>query len=316
VRTIAYLLTHEIMTESTRIQTSHFVHVNKIQMHYAAAGVGPTVVLLHGFPETHRSWDLQVPALVEAGFRVITPDLRGYGSTDRPRRGYELENLGRDIAELIDVVTAEAQSPQSSTDQAVFLVGHDWGGAVAWQVATRYPEKLRRLIVLNCPHPVRMAEALVSDRDQLARSWYMFFFQLPLLPEWWLTKKDGANLTRLFRANFSRPHTPPPDILEASRQALMEPGAAGAAIAYYRFALRSWFHPLRWKKNLQSYGPIGVPVSVIWGERDIALGKSLLEGSERFAPDLEVLPVPNAGHFVHQEQPDIVNARLLEVLRR
>lgn len=110
--------------------TSHFVHVNDIQMHYVARGAGPTVVLLHGFPETHRSWDLQVPSLVDAGFRVITPDLRGYGSTDRPRRGYELDNLGRDIAELIDVIA----DPLQRTDHAFLWThsrprGRDMGGA-------------------------------------------------------------------------------------------------------------------------------------------------------------------------------------------
>jgi len=303
--------------------TSHFVHVNDIQMHYVDRGTGPIVVLLHGFPETHRSWDLQVPSLVDAGFRVITPDLRGYGSTDRPRRGYELDNLGRDIAELIDVIAEPSQRTQSSkvdgVDEGptarVFLVGHDWGGAVAWHVATRYPEKLRKLVVLNCPHPVRMAEALLSDVDQLKRSWYMFFFQLPLLAEWWLTKNDGSNLTRLFRANFSRPHAPPSEILEASRQALMEPDAARAAVAYYRYALRSWFNPLRMKQIMRSYGPIRVPVAVIWGERDIALGRRLLEGTERFAHELDIVPVPGAGHFVHQEEPDVVNATLREIFR-
>jgi pimeloyl-ACP methyl ester carboxylesterase len=276
-----------------------------MQMHFVAAGEGPVVVLLHGFPETHRSWDLQVPALVQAGFRVITPDLRGYGSTDRPRNGYELQNLGRDIVALIHAVSKEPVS----------LVGHDWGGAVAWHVASRHPLELERLVVLNCPHPVRMLEALLSDPDQLRRSWYMFFFQLPMLPEWWLTKDEGANLVRLFRASFRSPRKPPPEILEASRKSLLEPGASRAAIAYYRHALRSWFHPLRMGKVRRSYPSIDAPVTLIWGQGDVALGERLIDGTERFARRLEVVRIPGAGHFVHQEEPDLVNEHLIERLR-
>jgi pimeloyl-ACP methyl ester carboxylesterase len=143
----------------------------------------------------------------------------------------------------------------------------------------------------------------------------MLFFQLPLLPEWWLTKNEGANLVRLFRASFRRPHEPPAEILEASRRALLEPGAARAAIAYYRHAARGPFHPLHLRALRASYAPIRVPVSILWGLQDSALGESLLEGSERFAPDLEVHRIPDAGHFVHQEQPDTVNRRLLAILR-
>lgn len=293
------------MARDPHTLTSRFVRTNGIQMHYAEAGDGPAVVLLHGFPETHRSWLHQVPALVDAGFRVVTPDLRGYGSTDRPRHGYDVEVLGEDVAGLIESV---AGGP-------VGLVGHDWGGAVAWQAATRHPELLRKLVVLNCPHPVRLAEALVSDLGQIRRSWYMFFFQLPMLPEWWLTRDDGANVERLFRASFRRPHRPSEEIVEASRRALLEPDAARAAIDYYRAAFRKRFRPRAYREALRSYGPVRVPVTVIWGEEDIALGIDLLQGTERFAEDLEILRVPGAGHFVHQEKPDEVNPRLVGALR-
>lgn len=285
---------------------NRFVRVNGIQMHYVAAGAGPVVVLLHGFPETHRSWDFQVPTLVREGFRVVCPDLRGYGSTDRPKAGYGLESLGEDIAELIDRVSNEPVS----------LVGHDWGGALAWQAATRFPDRIRKLIVLNCPHPVRMAEALLSDWEQIRRSWYMFFFQLPFLPERWLTKNDGANVIRLFRASFGRDREPPAEIVEASRLALLEPNAATAAISYYRQALRQLAGPMRFREAMGSYGAIGAPVTVIWGQDDIALGMRLLEGTRRFAPDLTILPVANAGHFVHQEAPDVVNGLLIDALAR
>lgn len=284
--------------------TSHFAQVNGIQLHYVMAGDGPTVMLLHGFPETHRSWDLQLPTLVRAGFRVIAPDLRGYGSSDRPRAGYDIQTLAADVEALI----------RTTSPTPLALVGHDWGGAVAWHLATHHPSLLRRLVILNCPHPVRMAESLSSDVRQLARSWYMLFFQLPVLPEWWLTKHEGANLVRLFRASFQSPHEPPAEILDASRRALLEPGAARAAIAYYRHAARGWFHPLRLRTLRHAYPPIQVPVSILWGQQDSALGESLLDGSGRFAPDLEIVRIPHAGHFVHQEEPDTVNQRLLAIL--
>ncbi|MEB2311780.1 MAG: alpha/beta hydrolase [Sorangiineae bacterium] len=275
--------------------------VNGLRLFYAEHGEGAPVLLLHGFPETHRSWDLQLPALAQAGYRAITPDLRGYGQTEAPKRGYDLDTLSRDVAELIEHAGAGKVS----------LVGHDWGGAVAWHVATRYPEKLDRLIVIDCPHPVLMARALRSNLRQLRRSWYMFFFQLPELPERLLAARGGARLRSIFHE-----HPRPASIVDATAQALSQPGALRGPLAYYRTMFRRGIPDLVRGRFEEGYRPIELPVTVIWGDEDEALGTELIDGTERFAPDLEVHIVKGAGHFVHQERPDEVNALLLAALAR
>ena len=284
---------------------SSYASVNGVRLHYVLSGTGPTVVLLHGFPETHRSWDLQVPTLVEAGFRTVAVDLRGYGRSDRPQTGYDLPNLAADVAGLIAALGTER----------VALVGHDWGGAITWEAASRYPELISAAVVIDCPHPAIMARALRVNRRQLRRSWYMFFFQLPVLPERWLARRDGRQIARMFREAPPAQATPAGEIVEAERRALLEPGALEAALAYYRTSLRAGLRQTFGRAPLPEYAPIEAPLTLIWGERDSCLGTELIEGSGRFAPNLRVEVVERAGHFVHQEQAERVNGLLLAALR-
>ena len=284
-------------------RTDHFLD-GRIRIHYASAGSGKPVILLHGFPETHRSWDLQVPALVAASYRAVTPDLRGYGETDRPRSGYDLETLAGDIIELIDALGGGP----------VHLVGHDWGGAIAWHLATHHAKKLDRVIILDCPHPALMARALRTNPVQRRRSWYMFFFQLPLLPELWLKKNDGENLMRMFRAGSPGEHAAPRDLIDAERRALLAPGRLRPALAYYRTAFRAGFPELLRGPRATPLRPIELKVTLIWGEADSCLGLELIAGSERYAPLLNVHRVAGAGHFVHQERPELVNRLLIDAL--
>ena len=153
-----------------------------MRLHYVEAGEGPLVVLLHGFPEFWWSWRHQIPALAEAGFRVVALDLRGYAQSDAPPRwrDYRMELLAGDVAGLIDALGEER----------AHVVGHDWGAAVAWMVATLHPERVERLAILNVPHPETMLRTLRTSPQQLRHSWYMFFFQIPWLPEW-LTRRGG-----------------------------------------------------------------------------------------------------------------------------
>lgn len=277
--------------------------INGIRMHYVECGTGPSVVLLHGFPETHRSWDLQVPALVAAGRRVIAPDLRGYAETEQPHAGYDLGTLAADVAALIE---------ETSSAPAA-LVGHDWGGGVAWQVAMRYPSLLEQLIVIDCPHPALFARALRRDRRQLRRSWYMFFFQLPLLPELVLARDHGAALQRMFETESPGS---PTELVAAEVSALSAPGALRGPLAYYRTMFRHSLKPML-RGGLHIPGDrIDLPVTLIWGERDSYLGTELIDGTERFAPRVRSHIVPGAGHFVHHERPDEVNALLSAALAR
>lgn len=277
--------------------THHFVELPSLRMHYVEAGAGPLVVLLHGFPETWWTWRHQVQPLVDAGFRVIAPDLRGYGETEK-HGPYDLDTLCGDVCALIESLGAERR---------VRVVGHDWGGAVAWHLASTRPEFCERLVVLNCPHPGMMRKALLTrpSPGQLRRSWYMFFFQLPLLPEWLLQRNDGELVGRTLRAASSRREHFSEEEARPFRDAVQRPGAAAAMVGWYRTALRSGFlHPFR----EPTPGTIQADAMLVWGMKDPALlFERLVPGTEAYAPKLVVREVPDAGHFVHAEAPGPVN---------
>ncbi len=283
--------------------TNHrYADTNGIRLHYVVRGAGKPVVMLHGFPETHRSWDLQQEALLAAGYQTYCVDLRGYGRSDRPRVGYDLRNLAQDIAGLIRKLDVGA----------VPVIGHDWGGAVTWELASRGSDLVQRAIILDCPHPAIMARALRSNPRQIRRSWYMFFFQLPRLPERWLSAGGGRNLASMFRQGPLRAGVA--EIVEAQRQALLAPGALGPALAYYRCAFRQDAPALISGKLSKPYARIPCPITLVWGEEDSCLGTELIHGTSRHTSELDVTLVPDAGHFVHQERPDIVNPLLLRAL--
>ncbi len=272
------------------------------RLHVVEAGTGPPVVLLHGFPETHRSWDLQVPALVSAGFCTLAVDLRGYGQSSRPRAGYDLPSLADDVAGVVrELGTGK-----------VAVVGHDWGGAITWELCARHAELFDRAVILACPHPWLMLRALRRNLRQLRRSWYMFFFQLPRLPERWLSKNGGANLARMFRDR--PPQTKAErEILDAEVQALLETDALPAALAYYRQVFRDNARALLTGAGLRP-APLQLPVTLVWGQQDSCLGTELIHGTNELVRHLHVHVVEDAGHFVHQERPDQVNALLVRAL--
>ncbi len=284
-------------------ETRHDARVNGVRLHYVARGEGPTVLLLHGFPETHRSWDLQLPFLAGQGFRAVAPDLPGYGQSEAPRSGYDLDTLARDVAEL-----AKHLGPEP-----VRLVGHDWGGAITWRVAALYPELLERVVVLACPHPELMAQALLSNRRQLRRSWYMFFFQLPLLPELWLARQGGKELGRMFRDSPGAERAPR-ELVAAEQEQLANPSALRGPLAYYRKIVRSNAAALLLRRRALRADPIELPFTLIWGEHDSCLGQELIAGSERYAAKLDVHVLRGAGHFLHQERPDELNQLLARAL--
>jgi pimeloyl-ACP methyl ester carboxylesterase len=263
---------------------------------------GPLVLLLHGFPELSESWREVLPRLAEAGFRAVAPDLRGYGGTDRPERGYDLDTLANDVVQLARVL---------QPGRPVHLVGHDWGGIIAYHVAARHPEVVDRLAVVNAPHPAVFAREIWKP-GQLLRSWYVFFFQLPFLPERLLSARGGALVSRLLRQGMVDPERVPLGKLAEYEANFSKPEAARAAIDYYRQSFRRTFSP-RGLRDTRSYPRIRAPFLLIWGERDRALRKSLTRGLE---PYFEQRPIvrhlPEEGHFVHLEAPEKVAALLVE----
>jgi pimeloyl-ACP methyl ester carboxylesterase len=276
------------------------IRVNGIRMHYVQAGAGRRLlVLLHGFPEFWWSWRYQIPAL-SRHFTVVALDQRGYGETDKPRWGYELDVLVNDVVSLIY---------ELGYTRAI-VAGHDWGGAIAWSLAIAYPQRVERLIALNIPHPVLMARALGSNWRQMLRSWYILFFQLPLLPEALIRAKDYMFVERAFRDMAVDKSRFDDAMIARFKEALAQPGALTAAINYYRalfqHGARGMFHGTGMR--------VQAPTLMIWGEQDFALGKELTYGTERFVPDLRIRYLPNCSHWVQQERPSEVNQYMLDFL--
>lgn len=265
----------------------------------------PLVVLLHGFPESWYSWRHQIPVLAEH-FRVAVPSLRGYGRSDRPVdvAAYEMPHLTADVRGLIRAL---------GYDDAA-IVGHDWGGGISWAFAIDHPEACRKLAVCNCPHPAIFAKNVFSNARQLLRSWYMFFFQIPRLPEWLLTRNHMAALERGFRdmvVRKDREVFSDEDLREIKRS-FDPPGAATAAINYYRAQFRNRSALTRYSLETR----VKCPTLLIWAEDDVALGKELTIGTDALvdAP-FAIRFIPECSHWVQQERPEEVNAALLEFLR-
>jgi pimeloyl-ACP methyl ester carboxylesterase len=274
-----------------------FAKVGGLRLHYAEAGSGPLVVLLHGFPEFWYTWRHQIRALARAGFRVVAPDMRGYNLSDKPRgvRAYRVPLVVEDIAGLIGACGASRAT----------VVGHDWGGLIAWALGMQHPELLDRLVILNSPHPKNMARA-IRTREQLAKSWYVFFFQLPWLPELALRARGLDALFREFEMDWVTPG--PSDETDGHRYAaaLRRPGALTATLNYYRALGRSGVGVKR--------RTIEAPVLVIWSDRDRYLGRELAEPDRHLVPHARVERI-DASHWVQNEQPERVNALLLDFLK-
>lgn len=274
---------------------TEFIQTRGLRFEVVTAGSGDKLALcLHGFPESAYSWRHQIPALVRLGYRVWAPNLRGYGHTDRPigTAEYRIDKLEQDVADLID----------ASGAREVVLVSHDWGGVIAWSFAQHHPDKIARLIVMNAPHPARFEHALRTVA-QLQRSWYVFFFQLPRVPEWVLGRNDAEVIGRMFRDTAIDKSRFPDEVVRVFKDNAEIPGALTAMVAYYRAI------PLAFRLARTRGQPvITTPTLLIWGEADVALGLELTEGLERWVTNLTVKRLANVSHWVQQEAPEAVNA--------
>ncbi len=275
--------------------THRRINVGDVHLHIAEAGPadGPLVVFLHGFPEFWWSWRHQLDAFAAAGFRAVAPDLRGYHLSDKPAgvRAYEVEALAGDVAGLI-----RALGRTEAT-----IVGHDWGAVVAWTFAMLHGAMTTRLAILNVPHPLAMLRGMRTGR-QLRKSWYIFFFQLPRLPEWAITRSDFA----FIRHTFAGDGVPDADIARYV-DALRQPGAVQSAVNYYRATIRRSV-----AGRMAAITPITVPVLVIWGDRDRYLGSELADPPADLVPHARVVHLPEASHWVQTAAPAQVNALLLD----
>ena len=274
--------------------------VNGVRLHYVEAGDGPTVVLLHGFPDFWYGWRHQIPALAGAGFRVLAPDMRGYNLSDKPKgiRSYRHEAVADDISGLI----------RHAGGGPAAVAGHDWGGFVAWYVRMRHPELVNRLIVLNAPHPGAWFREIRRPR-QLIRSWYQFFFQLPRLPEAWIRARDFALLRSVLRHDSARRDAFTEADIGRYVAAMAQPGALTATLNYYRAAMRR--NPFRLLREVRR---IDAPTLLIWGEKDRYLGPWLTHDLRGWAPNLRVECLPDASHWVMADEPERVNRLMIDFL--
>ena len=257
---------------------------------------GPPVVLLHGFPEIAFGWRHQIPALADAGMRVIVPDQRGYGHSSKPDgvAAYAVDRLAEDVVALAAALGHDRFA----------LVGHDWGGMVAWHLASRHAANVATLAILNAPNLDVLPAYALQHPGQLWRSSYVAAFQIPFIPETALGAADHA-LLRASLTSSSRPGTFTSRDLEVYREAWSQPGALTAMLNWYRASARS--APRRSMR-------IGQPVLVIWGDRDVALQPSLAEASAELCDDVEVVHIENAGHWVQHEEAARVNELLVAFL--
>lgn len=289
------------------------VSANGIRLHVAELGSGPLVLLLHGFGEFWWTWHHQLEALAEAGFRVVAPDLRGYGDSDKPPRGYDAWTLAGDVAGLV----------RALGERKAHLVGHAWGGMLAWSAAALHPRRFHSVSVVGGAHPLALRAALGRSwwrrRGQASAMRHLFRFQLPMAPERALVADDAAEVGRLVHVWSGDRWRRRPDFDEVTRRfrlAMTIPGVAHSALEYYRWAFRSRFRGDGRRFAEAVGGRVPMPVFQLHGEDD---GCFLVDTAEESAPwrgpgsRFELLF--GVGHFPHLEAVDETNKLLVEFLR-
>lgn len=290
-----------------------YVDAGNLRMHCVTCGEGPLMLMLHGFPEFWYSWRHQIPVMASR-FRVVAPDMRGYNQTEKPVgvANYRLELLIGDLVRLIKALGY----------QKAVVVAHDWGGGVAWPFAARHPEMVDRLIILNCPPPGVLLHHLRHNPRQLRRSYYMFLFQVPWLPEAVLRFRDYMFIEKAFRGWAIDKSAFTDEDIRMFKEAAAKPGALTGGVNYYRAALRGALKDLvlakgKADRSLSSVQAprVKCPTLVIWGEEDRALGKELTKDFyQEVEGPLEIKYIPNCSHWVQQERPEEVNRYMEEWL--
>lgn len=276
--------------------------VNGVSLHVAQAGPedGSLVILLHGFPEFWFGWRDQIGPLAAAGNRVLVPDQRGYDLSGKPKGvdAYRLDLLAEDIFALADAVGRERFS----------VVGHDWGAAVAWWMATRRPSRLDRLVCLNAPHPAIWLREMTQDPVQRRKSRYVQMLRLPILPELMVKAGGYRGLSDAFASSI-RPEAFGPAAMARYREAWARPGALTATLNWYRALFRQAL-------PVPEPGSIPTPTLVIWGDQDAFAEPRLAEASAELCAEAQVLHLPDASHWVVHDRPDDVRDALLAFLKR
>lgn len=284
------------------LTSQYFTTNDGIQLHAKVAGQGPLVVLLHGFPEYWYAWRHQIPVLAQH-FTVVAPDLRGYNLSAKPKevKHYSIEKLTNDVSTIIDAMGY----------QKAIVVGHDWGGVIAWTFAAYFPEKVEKFIVLNMPNPAALKKQLKSNPRQLLRSYYIFLFQLPYLPEWFMRLRLEKIIHKTFIGWAHNPNAFSEEDVAKYTRALARPGAITASINYYR----ALFRYSKRSDNLKPH-KLSMPVLFIFGEDDRALGKETTYTTHKYCSSKpQIHYIENCSHWVQHEYPDRVNQLIMDFLK-
>ncbi|MBC3539353.1 alpha/beta fold hydrolase [Rufibacter sediminis] len=275
-----------------------FYRTNGVRLHVAEAGYAneKVILFLHGFPEFWYGWKKQLQFFAENGWRAVAPDQRGYNLSSKPEElaAYTIDQLTRDIVELI---------PQISAGKVV-LVGHDWGGAVAWNLALQHPELLEKLIILNMPHPRVMHQHLTQNPRQMLRSWYTGFFQIPWFPEIASSAFD-FHLLESTMTGSALPNTFTPADIKAYKEAWAQPNALTTMINWYPAYKQ---HPIKAPR------PVKVPTLMIWGKQDPFLDTELARPSIEQCAKGQLILLGEPTHWLHHEQPERINRLMLDFL--
>jgi pimeloyl-ACP methyl ester carboxylesterase len=280
---------------------NNYISTNGVKLNVIQEGPekGPLLILLHGFPEFSYAWKAQTPYFAKAGYRVWVPDQRGSNLSDKPPgiTAYNVDELAADIIGLLDA---------AEVNQA-YIVGHDWGAFVLWWIAAKYPDRIKKMVILNVPHWRVMTRNLKINRQQKRKSRYMLFFQLPWLPEWLARRKNWRQITRMLtdtslKGTFSQKD------LDIYRNSWSQPQAYKSMLNWYRAAFRK--APPKPKSS-----NISVPTLIIWGEQDVFLGSEMAQESLGYCEDGKLIMIAEAGHWLHHEDPDSVNSHILDFFR-
>jgi pimeloyl-ACP methyl ester carboxylesterase len=282
-----------------------FVSANGSRFHVAEAGAGPLVLLLHGFPEFWGAWEHQLTALAEAGLRAVAMDLRGYGASDKPPRGYDGYTMAADVTGLI-----RALGERDAT-----VVGSGFGGLLAWCVAALHPRSVRRLVAIAAAHPLRMRSAVAEDpRGHLAVGGAVLRFQLPRYEH--VITRDGAAMVGHYLRQWSGPAWPLSgdfaDYVQRCRSAMQIPQAAFCAMEAFRWGVRSMFRLHGHRFRVQMRSPITAPTLHLHGSQDPVVLPWAAQGSGRYVSGLyQWRQLDGVGHFPHREAPELVTGEIL-----
>jgi pimeloyl-ACP methyl ester carboxylesterase len=278
-----------------------YIETNGVRLHVVEAGPanGPMVLFLHGFPEFWYAWRKQLPFFAEKGFLAVAPDQRGYNLSDKPAgiAAYGIDELAKDINGLIDAYG----------QRQVYLVGHDWGASVAWWTAIKYPDRVKKLVILNVPHPKVMARNVFKNTLQMQRSWYIFFFQIPGAAEKLAAETDYEWVLEMVRTS-ANPGAFTPEELEEYRKVFQRPGAFTAMVNWYRAMVQT-------RQEAPKSFDVTMPMILMWGEQDVSMLSQMADESMPFCKQGKLIKMPGVSHWIQHEQADKVNTLIEGFIR-